>query len=450
MSGTLVREESSPGDELARKINEYQAENEKLRSNLDKLKSKNQEGDTEAEERARQNEEVMKELAHMKELLEAKDRALVKGRLEAALRSKATTMRSFESKTRLYFEGQLKYHHRSGLKKSKKVKYVEVHLSEGELSTDEYKVGSVMLIYADSKGAATAKRCEVMDVAEESKSQEITFTVTVFVEGANKELLFSCDTEEDREGWVKSIQGALYEIKSTHADMNEEFTLKLEISKEKIGLKVEEIIIDQDDIEYDEKAKEAADKVDGLLTKSAREVMIAQKKLDNAPKEEIKELEEENRKEIAKEEQLEEQKKDEKPCFLSVTSISDEDLIKAGLLPKCVLRAINDTALVGLVYSDQLELLKNTPKPYTITFTGKNFLKKKGAPTLAYVSILKEIVADGDNAVKTAFYELVKGTPFESDLNSSNDQVATITELLSDQRKLLALLQNLPVQTSEL
>merc|ERR1719289_647479 len=100
--------------------------------------------------------------------------------------------------------------------------------------------------------------------------------------------------------------------------------------------------------------------------------------------EEIKELEEQNRKEKAKEEQLEEQKKDEKPCELIVTSISDDDLIKGGLLPKCVLRAVNDTALVGMRYSDQIELLKNTPKPYTITFTGKNLLRKKGAPTHAY------------------------------------------------------------------
>lgn len=448
---SLERNDSSPGENLAKLINDYQAENENLKSKLEEAKSRNQEGITEAEEKKRQNEEVMKELAQMKEMLEAKDQALVKSRLEAALRSKATTMRSFESKTRLCLEGFLKYHHRSGLTKSKKMKHVEVHLKEGELLTNEYKAGFVMLTYADSKGASTAKRCEVMDVSvDESKSKEITFAVNVSVEGSFKELMFSIDTEEDRDEWVKCIRNALDEIQSAYRDMNEEFTLKLEISKEKMGIKVEEIVVDQSDIEFDEKAKEAADKVEGTMTKAAREVEIEQKKKENAPQEEIKELEEQNIKEIAKEEQLEEQKLAEKPCELIVTSITDEDLIKAGLVPKCVLRAINDTALVGMVYSDQIELLQNTPKPYTITFTGKNLLKKKGAPTHAYVSILKELVADGENAVKSAFHELVKGTPFESDLKSSNDQVATITELLADQRKLLALLKNLPVQSSEL
>jgi len=438
-------------DSIAKLINDYQAENENLRSKLEEAKSRNQEGVTEAEEKKRQNEEVMKELAQMKAMLEAKDRALVKGRLEAALRSKATTMRSFESKTRLCLEGKLKYHHRSGLTKSKKVKHVEIHLKEGELLTNEYKAGFVMLTYADSKGASTAKRCEVMDVvADESKSKEITFAVNVSVEGSFKELIFSVETEEDKDEWVKCIRNALDEIQTAYRDMNEEFTLKLEISKEKIGLKVEEIIIDKDHIEYDEKAKESAEKVEGKMTEASRELEIAQKKKEGAPLEEIKELEAQNRKEKAKEEQLEEQKKDEKPCELIVTSISDDDLIKGGLLPKCVLRAINDTALVGMRYSDQIELLKNTPKPYTITFTGKNLLRKKGAPTHAYVSILKELVADGENAVKTAFHELVKGTPFERDLKSSDNQHATITELLADQRKLLALLQNLPVQSSEL
>merc|ERR1719285_760046 len=118
-------------DSIAKLINDYQAENENLRSKLEEAKSRNQEGMTEAEMKKRQNEEVMKELAQMREMLQAKDRALVKSRLEAALRSKATTMRSFESKTRLCLEGILKYHHRSGLTKSKKMKHVEVHLKEG-------------------------------------------------------------------------------------------------------------------------------------------------------------------------------------------------------------------------------------------------------------------------------------------------------------------------------
>jgi len=444
----LERVDSSAGENLTKLINDYQNENEKLRRQVDELKNRSQDGTTDHEEKAKQNEEVMRELAAMKEMLEQKDRALVRGRLEAALRSKATTMRSIESKTRLCMEGILKLHSR-GLTKSKKVKHVELLLTEGEIMTSEYKKGYVMLTYADSKGAQTAKRCQVLDVdMEESKSSEVTFTLNVSADGSLREVVFTCETTDEREDWVKGIKNALHEVRTTWTEMNEEFTVKLEFNKDTIGLRVEEIVVDH--IEYDEKVKEAADKADGAIRTAAREVEIEQKKAADVPESEIKELEEANAKAIERDEQEEEQKKKEKPCELRVMKISDEDLIKNGLFENCVMRAINDTALVGMCYSDQIELLQNTPKPFTITFTGKNFVKKKAAPSHAYFSILKELVDDGENAVKKAFHELVKGTPFEDELKSTSNQAATIEALLADQRRLMALLQNLPVQEMEL
>jgi len=444
---TLERANSAE-EKLTKLITNYQTENEKLKRQLEEHRNRDQDGAADKEEKARQNEEVIKELAAMKELLEAKDRALVRGRLEAALRSKATTLRSIESKTRLCMEGKLLYHHRSGLTKSKKEKHVEILLTEGELETNNYKAGYVMITYADSKGAQTAKRCEVIGVVEESKSKEITFALNIRSEGSTKELTFTCETVEHRDEWVKCIVTSLDEVRATYKEMHEEFTVKVQFSKEKLGLRVEEIRVDH--IEYDEKTKEAADKLEGTMIQAAREVEIEQKKESGAPEKVVKELEQANAKAIEQEKQIDEQKKQEKPCALLVTNIYDEDHIKAGLHVNCVMRAINDTKIVGMVYSDQIELLTNTPKPYTVTFTGKNLLKKKAVPTHAYFSIFKELVADGENAVKNSFHELVQGTQFEKELKSSNNQVATITALLSDQRRLMALLQNLPVQEMEL
>jgi len=447
----LERADSTAGENFTKLINDYQTDNEKLKRQLEELKSRNQEGTTDQEEKARQNEQVMKELADMKRMLEQKDRALVRGQLEAALRSKATTMRSIESKTRLCMEGKLKHHHGSGFTKSRKVKHVEVLLTEGEIQTEEYKAGYVMLTYAESKGAQTAKRCQVLDVTvEDRKENEVILELNVCAEGALKALVFSCETGDQKDEWVKCISAALSEVRTTYAEMNEEFTIKLEFAKEKIGMRVEEKLVDKDEIEYDEKAKEAADNVDGSMRKAAREVEIEQKKASDCPEDEVKQLEQANVEAILKDEQEEEKKKQENPCELMVTKILDEDLAKAGLFEDCVLREINDTALVGMVFSDQIELLQNTPKPFTITFTGKNFVKKKGAPTNAYFSILKELVSDEENAVKKAFHELVKGTPFEKELQDSVNQVATIEALLADQRRLMALLQNLPVQEMEL
>jgi len=445
---TLERADSNVSENFTKLINDYQTDNEKLKRQLDELKSRNQEGTTEDQEKARQNEEVMKELATMKKILELKDRALVKGQLEAALRSKATTMRSIESKTRLCMEGAMK-HHGTGLTKSKKLKYVEVLLTEGQLLTNEYKAGFVMLTYAESKGAQTAKRCQVLDVLlDDSKENEAVLQLNVCADGALRQMAFTCETGDNKDDWAKCIKDALHEVKSTWEQMNEEFTLKIEFTKEKIGIRVESIFVDE--IEYDVKEKEAADKVEGTMRKAAREVEIEQKKAQDYPEEVVKELEKANENIIAKDEQEEEQKKQEKPCELMVTKILDEDLVKEGLFENCIMRKINDKALVGMVYSDQVELLKCTPKPFTITFTGKNFIKKKGAPTHAYFSILRELVADGENKVKKAFHDLVKGTPFENELQASINQAATIEELLSDQRRLMALLQNLPVQEMEL
>jgi len=430
-----------PNVKFTKIINDYQAENDKLRRQLDEFQNDENGAD---QDKARQNDEVIRELAEMKAQLEMKDRALVRGRLEAALLSKATSMLESESEaaTRLCMEGKLR-HHPKGFNKSKKDKWVQIHLSAGELLTNDFKAGYVTVTYSDKKEAHTTNRYQVLEVLEKN-AKDLTFAIRVSVDGSVKELIFSCESAEEREDWRKCVKAALDEVKTTYDSMHEIFTLKLTITKPRMGIRVEE-----QHIEYDEKDMEESDKVHGTMTEAAREVEIDVKKGIKLPEKEVKALEKANVEALSKDDK-EEEKEDEKPCELLVTNISDEDLFAAGLVINCIVRAINDTALVGMVYSEQVELLMNTPKPFVLTFTGKNFLKKKPVPKHGYNSILRELVADGENAVKKAFNELVKGTPFERELSSSNDQIAAITSLLSNQRRLMALLQNFTVQEMEL
>jgi len=135
----------------------------------------------------------------------------------------------------------------------------------------------------------------------------------------------------------------------------------------------------------------------------------------------------------------------EKPCELIVRMINDESLRDAGLTVDCVVSAINGLKMRGLTYTKQVGLFSSTPKPFTITF-----IKKRFNDQTAFPGILKELVSDGDNAVKTAFYELVKGTPFGMELDKSENKAAAIAELLSNQRRLTAVLHNTIVQEAEL
>jgi len=423
-----IEVDGQPAERITKIIKDYQEDTEKLRGQLEEVKSQNE---TMAE-KAKQNEEVMRELESMKALMETKDRALVRGRLEAALLSKATSLLADNSTTRQCMKGQLQHHFRVGITKAKnrKNKWVEIHITEGEIDSNDYKAGYVMLIYSDSREAETSKRCQIVEVTVNESQRELIFSVRVYAEGVEKELVFACETEEERKEWVSCIIGALAEVKSTFEKMHEEFTLELEFTKAKMGIRVEEspVAIDIDE----QKAQ--------ILNNDGNDE-------NAASKETKKKYMEEARGSVSQEE---DQKNIEGPCQLIINNIKDQDLIAAGLVVNCAVKAINDIQLIGMVYSDQLRLLQTTQKPYILTFTGKNFLRNQVKQKQGYTSILKELVADGDNSVKNAFYELVKGTPFERELLSSDDQVTTITELLGNQRRLLAFLQNLKVQEVEL
>jgi len=416
--------EDQNSDQVTKVINNYKAQNEKLKSQLEDMKSENDLIVTAYKDKTRQNEEVMSELENLKAMIERKKKVLVRGRLEAALLSKATSLLAKNSSTRLCIKGYLKHHFRKGVTKpmSKKDKWVEIHMVEGTIIDNEFRTGCVMLFYSDYKNAANLNKCRILDSTKDESDKNFTFTISGVVEGLEKEMTFSCVTNKDREEWVQCITTALTEVRAAQHEKFEVFTLKIEITKKKLGIRIEESLVDHFD--HGQKTKK---------TNPSDCDSVGKKESDSNK---------DNK-------DMEYTKEQEKPCQLVVTSIMDHDLVSAGLLLNCTITAINDIEFVGMGFSEQLNLLMATPKPFTLTFMGYK-IREDGNRKQNHSSILKQLVADEENSVKNAFYELVRGTPFEVKLGSSHDKVATITNLLGDQRKLLSLLHNLQIQDVEL
>jgi len=391
-------------------ISNYEDVNEKLRKELNELKNRKRESKSDYLENPAEHEEAKKELAEVQNLLQERNSAFIANRLEAALWHKATSMFERESTTRKLMEGMLKLH-RTGLAKLKKNIWAEIHFSLGKAWKSEYEAGYVTLTYADSKDAETFNHCQVNDVFQrESNSRDLTFIARVSSEGTEKELIFGCESELQRKEWIKCISGALAEVRETYSTEIEHYTLKLEFTKEKIGLLVKERFLTKKVAET--KSREESEK------KEAAKAMEKEMKVDE----------------------------EERPCELMVIDIVDKDLTDSGLQLDSIVKAINDTEMVGKLCTEQLDLLQDTPKPFVLTFTGRNFKKGtaplKSCPKHGHFSILKELVAFGDNEAKEAFKAMIKGTLFEQELNSSKDVNKSISALLGNQRRLIDLLQN--------
>jgi len=429
-------------DKIASILNDYQAENEQLRKELDMMKSKSDENAKQNEERTRQNEDVMRELGEMKALLDAKSRVIARGRLEAALLKSIVAMKA---SMRLCMKGNLTHHQM----KRRLNMYSEVHVHEGEVLPDNYIAGCVILTYSDDKDIETAGRYQILKVnvdVSASEEKEHIFALKVSDENEEKDISFSCETAEQKEEWIKAIRMALDEVSSKYAEMHDFFTLKLEFSKQKMGIRVEErILLPEEDEEKSGAGKPRnssvcekisltnewkSDTIIKEMEKGINQILGDEKPTKICEKVEVKNVED--------------------PCDLLVTDISDEYLIAAGLKVNCVIVAINAMSLKDMGYSEQLDLILKTPKPYTLTFKGENFLKYKPQPKYCYQSILKEVTVDGDNSVKRAFQDMIEGTPFEKELKASADKLGTIEKLLSNQRKLMRLLQKVNTHDVEL
>jgi len=390
------------GDKLTNIINTYQAENEKMKKELESRKNKDEIETQEREAQAAQNDEIMKELKAIKTLMEEKDRALLKHRVEAALHSKATAMVSSETVTKLIKAGTIEKFVKTGKSKLKE-KWVEIHINCAKITPNGIKKGCLILTYADTKGAQVTNRCEISKVKEEGgnvvdKFKDKAFSVEVA--GAEKDLAFACEDCKTKEEWVNALNDGfamLDEEFRTLKVTESDFLFDLEISKPKLGIRIQEKTIN----------------------------------VERAP--------DENK---GNEEAATDEK--EKPCELVVIGITEESLVTAGLTTGCVIKAINGINLRGLTYSDQVGMFENTKKPYTVTF-----IKKKAVPRTAFPGILKKLVSEEDNAVKSAFYDLCKGTQFGIELDKSENKTATITELLSNKLRLTAVLQNTTVEELE-
>jgi len=401
---------AQPSEKLTNIINTYQAENERMNQELEKMKNKDEEDSEARRLQAEKNKKMVRELSEIKALMQQKDRALMKHRLEAALHSKATSIVTSETITKLMKAGSMQKLKGRKTKSKSKVQWVEIYLHSAQATSDGIKKGSLMLTFADNKDARLANRCQILQVKQEenvgAKFKGKAFSLDVFSSGEDSQIVFACDDEKSMEDWIEVCNEGLAIIEEEYGSLQteEDVFFDVEISKPKLGIRVEEKKIEIES-GVDEKVAEAANS-DGVATEADEK---------------------------------------EQPCELVVKVITEESLIASGLTAECVVTAINGENIRGMAYSKQIGLFESTKKPYKITF-----LRRKAAQRTAFPGILKELVSEGENEVKSTFYALVKGTQFGIELDKSEDKTATITELLSNQRRLTALLQNTKIQEAEL
>jgi len=126
-------------------------------------------------------------------------------------------------------------------------KYVEVRGCKGEILENDYKPGYVLLTYSDDKDdEESVERRKVLGVTvddSENKEKELSFTLSVAElsdENAVKKMTFSCNTAEQVGEWEKSIVSALDEVRKNNDRMYEQFIVKIQFTKEKMGIRVEE------------------------------------------------------------------------------------------------------------------------------------------------------------------------------------------------------------------
>jgi len=406
----VIKPTGQPSEKLTSIINTYQAENERMLQELEKMKNKDEEDREARKLQAEKNDKMVRELSEMRALMQQKDRALMKHRLEAALHSKATSIVTSEAVTKLLKAGNMQKLKGRKSKNKSKVQWVEIYLHSAQATPEGVNKGSLQLTFADNKDARLANRCQILQVKQEenvgAKFKGKAILLDVFSSGEDSQIVLACDDEKSMEDWIEVCNEGLAIIEEEFGSLQMEADVffDVEISKPKLGIRVEEKSIEIGS-GVDEKVAEAANGVDVAI----------------------------------------EAEEKEKPCELVVKTITEESLIASGLTPDCVVSAINGTNIRGMPYTKQIGLFESTKKPFKITF-----LRRKAAYRTAFPGILKELVSDGDNEVKSTFYELVKGTQFGIELDESEDKTATITELLSNQRRLTALLQNTRIQEAEL
>jgi len=238
--------------------------------------------------------------------------------------------------------------------------------------------------------------------------------------------------------------------------MTELFSLQIEFSQEKLGFRVEELLVEKKlvddlvlvDLKHEKDCEKAVkailkaeEKTEEAILKAEEktEEMVEDEKMCGEIKEKLETVE------IARGTDF--TKTAGKPCELLVTAISDRELLSKGLILYSTVRKVNEVALEGKSFAEQVDILTTTDRPFVLTFTGPVYLQKF---TTAYSSILKDLVAEEENTIKSIFYTMVKGTVIEEELKAHGKHCTTpIKALLSNRGRLVTLLQNLKDRDEE-
>jgi len=443
-------EDSTTDARITETINKYQSDKERMVKELENYRVKTENDARVKFELTQQNFSTKEELAQLRAQLEAKDRTLLKHRLKVALHSKATSMATAESDsfTKQLITGNLEKFNRTRKAKSAKKKWVEVDLHSCRKTIKGFEIGYIVLRYAESRESQTSSRCQIAsvngtDVNVGGKFAGRCFSVEAIVGGVEREFVFACVDVKTKDEWVKSILDGLEQIEEEAKTMNEQDLMKIEFAKEKLGITVEERDIRDSmlggvDTTVCSEAEIVNSEIENELPKNDKRDEVLEANPDEDEKvEEVTEVNAES-----KQHELEPIEDEDVSCELIVLDIMDEDILASGLKRNWVLIAINDITLRGLSYDEQIKIITDTKKPFVITFAGPKYLRKKTVCTTAYPQLLKDLVAVEDNAVKTAFYELVTGASFAKELDASEDKVSVIAELLSNHRKLTEMLQS--------
>jgi len=432
--------EAEPNEKLSEILEKYKQENEGMKKELEEVKRKGQEDVMLQKQASEKNEEILKELNATKSILAEKEKALLKHQLEAALHSKASSLVDLGCVAKLLKKGTLEKYNSNRTVKSVKEKWVELELHNCQNTKNGFERGYMLLTYSDSKDSKLSNRCQVIGVDGEGadigdKFKGRNFKVRVLVGGNSKELVFICIDEKVRNDWVETFKDGFEQIEEEDKDMHEPFFLEVEFTKQKLGIYVVEVFLDSKENDLEEKQMIVDD------NEESKTIPNDVLKAEEAKQGDAVETEQDVGLEAIDEGSLH---SESLPCELLVKRITDIDLYATGLAPKCVLVAINGIQIRGMSYDKQVGYLYNTKKPYTLTFCGAKYLFKKTVSPIE--GILKELVTDGDNPVKSAFGDLLKGTEFQKELEKADDKGQMIGDLLSSHRRLTSVLEKVGVQ----
>jgi len=489
-------EDNRPADEkISQLVNFHVAENERLKKEIAELKEADTQRTDDYTDAATKNEKMMKELQRLRAMMEKKHSQVAQADLKTALWARHTDMlardKARSASARTLISGTLQKFGKAG-KGSPKQKWVEVQLHKAEHTQAGFVPGLVRLNYADGKESASFSTGRVVKVQEAkglaSKYQDLCFSVVIKIEEQEKVLVFLCASPEERETWVNTFKDGFQAIENEVLDMHKTFELQIRFDKPKLGIRVEEKVIQKPLVAQQQEMKEddpapaqdepapAAPETEGKpddlpppAEDAPAEDDIPPPAADDTPAADAPPAAGETAEpapaaETAAEEAApavqeptapaapapEQEKKEDPPCTLIVTAISDDNIREQGLVEQMSLIKLNGRTLEGMGYLAQLELIGGTKKPFDITFAGPTYLKSAAVHTNAFPEILKELLSDGQNATKDAFSSIIANTKFEQELEQSDNQNNMIRDLLNNQSRLAALLQNLPVQSASL